>query len=138
MIDDGARRVEPAALDGAPARLQGADLDAYGIVRLVMGLHGLRRQRVVSVARRSSATSTARCSAAHRCTPGAFAADPLTLPLRIAMLITRPPVPRRAAATGASIGTLLPYLWEYKGRVLAALACAGARPRSRTSACRCS
>ena len=49
------------------------------------------------------------------------------------------PLPGSRARGGDwhTIRTLLPYLWAYKGRVLAAIDRAGRAPRSPTSACRC-
>ena len=92
------------------------------------------------------------CDSNVRCTIALL--DSIHASIRCVAAAPRRAQRRRARARGdwATIRTLLPYLWEYKGRVLAALACLVARegrerrraagaegdrrqPRSRTPRC---
>ena len=107
---------------------------AYGIVRVSDGRAGLRRRRVVPRrAREAVVAAVATRPRLLRCDRPRRRASRVDARSRVPILTSASRMrhtsasrraPRRArGGDWATIRTLLPYLWEYKGRVLAALAC---------------
>ena len=120
MIERGARPLGTAALDGASAGVQGARLDRLRTSSAFRdGPPGLRRQRMVPrTARRAPPPPERRRDKLMR--RRACLLKFVTCAARSDRSISLPRLPPRGG-DWHTIRTLLPYLWAYKGRVLAAL-----------------
>ena len=103
MIDTGTRPSSPS--------------DWSARVRVVQGGH------VDRLRRRARRDGVRWATAASRVVSAPHAIDCVACATALRRPARRPHVPRTRGGDWATIRTLLPYLWEYKGRVLAALAC---------------
>ena len=146
MIEAGSRAGPAAGLGESFATGEGGDVDRVRRRARRDGHAALWRRRVVAL-RLARAGNDPRCSRRRTRQPSCIANRPSRFAayyipdtdMRRAHSMPLPAeahVPRTQRGDWRTIRTLLPYLWGYAARIVAALACL-VRRRSRTSACRC-